>query len=440
MDRRRLLTLATAGIGVLAGCSTGTEGSATGTPRGTTTTATSTPSTARATDTESRGPAFDHFVERTGRHFTIDGETFYTNGANNQYIYDRRRNWMEELFADAESMGLTSMRIECAIGHEWVEPSLQTAPYEYSKAAFEALDLVIDLAGHHGIRVILVLTDYWSPGGIQAYVDWSDTADERHEFYTDDQCQEMFRAFIEYLLERENTHTGVEYRNDPTIMMWELMNEPQLRSTADGDVHDDDLERRERQLQTWIEETSSFLKSRDGNHLVSTGIEGFYNEQKPWMGGQQWYTKLAQDYIENHQPSTIDACSVHLYPDSFVHEDRCVPEENCVSTLEYHVEDGHEKLEKPVYLGEFGYPVDRLADDVDQQLETRNELLARWYDALEQFDADGALVWTLYPHQMDIGDGGDGTYFLVFAEDEGTNRVISRFSERMNEKSGGQPG
>lgn len=419
MRRRRFLELATVGSAALAGCARGIWSTPTASPTGT-----------------PKAPVFEHFVERSGRHFTVDTQPFYTNGANNQYLYDLPRPWVDELFADAASMGLTSLRIECAIGHDGVDPSLQVAPYEYSELAFQALDYVIDQAGRHGIRVILVLTDYWSPGGIQAYVDWSDSAEARSDFYTDDECRSMFRAFIDYLLQRENTRTGVQYRNDPTIMLWELMNEPQLRSNADGDPLESDLEERERTLQNWIESASSYLKSQDSNHLVSTGIEGYYNEQKPWMGGTEWYTKLAQDYIENHQPETIDACSVHLYPQSITHEDRCVPEENCVDTLEFHVVDGHEQLEKPVYLGEFGFPVDRLADDVDQQLQERNELLARWYDALARLEADGALLWTLYPHQKEVGDGGHGTYFIVFEEDEGTSEVVSEYSAAVNDRSG----
>jgi hypothetical protein len=38
------------------------------------------------------------------------------------------------------------------------------------------------------------------------------------------------------VLTRRNTITGIEYRNDPTIFAWELINEPRCMSDASGDT------------------------------------------------------------------------------------------------------------------------------------------------------------------------------------------------------------
>ena len=42
--------------------------------------------------------------------------------------------------------------------------------------------------------------------------------------------------FLQTVLTRRNTITGIEYRNDPTIFAWELINEPRCMSDASGDT------------------------------------------------------------------------------------------------------------------------------------------------------------------------------------------------------------
>ena len=48
---------------------------------------------------------------------------------------------------------------------------------------------------------------------------------------------------------------GRVYKNDPTVMAWDLMNEPRCTGCADS-------------VQTWIANMSAFIKSIDSNHMV----------------------------------------------------------------------------------------------------------------------------------------------------------------------------
>ncbi len=42
-------------------------------------------------------------------------------------------------------------------------------------------------------------------------------------FYTDYNCKQAYMNYVNMLLQRTNTYTGVQYKNDPTIFSFELM-------------------------------------------------------------------------------------------------------------------------------------------------------------------------------------------------------------------------
>jgi hypothetical protein len=61
-------------------------------------------------------------------------------------------------------------------------------------------------------------------------------------------------------------------RDDPTILAWELANEPRCNGDFSGS-----------KLQAWVEHTAEFLKSIDPNHMVTVGSEGFFGSSTPGM-------------------------------------------------------------------------------------------------------------------------------------------------------------
>ena len=88
---------------------------------------------------------------------------------------------------------------------------------------FRGLDYVLDEARKRGIRLILSFTDNWSSiGGVDQYVNWSSTARTHEDFFSDRQSRRMYINNVEKIISRVNTINGRTYRDDPTIMAWNL--------------------------------------------------------------------------------------------------------------------------------------------------------------------------------------------------------------------------
>lgn len=104
------------------------------------------------------------------------------------------------------------------------------------------MDLVVAEARRNGIRLLLSLAnnlqDY---GGKMQYVKWAleqgiSSSSSNDSFFFDPSIRGYFKIYIKTLLTRKNHLTGVEYRDDPTIFGWELMNEPRCISDPSGDT------------------------------------------------------------------------------------------------------------------------------------------------------------------------------------------------------------
>lgn len=129
-------------------------------------------------------------------------------------------------------------------------------------------------------------------------------------FYTDRQVKQDFKDYINMLVSRRNTVTGVTYRDDPTIFAWELANEPH---TTDGYEKSRNI-KPGTLVRDWVREIAAYVKSIDGNHMVSTGEEG-YRSFGPRIK-HDWLNNGLKgvDFAENIKDPNIDFATVHLYP------------------------------------------------------------------------------------------------------------------------------
>lgn len=363
-------------------------------------------------------PTFEHFVERSGTEFVVDGAPYYFSGANNYFIQERypaAEGTIDEIVPEAAELGLGVLRT-WAFGSG--EPDrYQPEPGEYNEAEFRRLDEVIAAAGRHGVRLILPLVNgYDNLGGMSQYVEWSPTAETHDDFYTDERCRSLYRDYVEYVLTRENTYTGVEYREDPTIAIWELANEPRLADHPERRWDESDYE----PMQSWFDEMARFVGDVDGNHLVSTGSEGNYGD------GTFGHEGGPGEYVGDHESEAIDAASFHLY-----HRYDADPER----WVETHVTDAHETLGKPAYLGEFGtIHVDR-----------RAEFFRTVYEALDASGGNGAAFWQLVGRDGETGalrtpepdrPVDASGYFVHYPESEDVIPEIREFAETQRAKAG----
>jgi len=351
---------------------------------------------------------FDHPVVRDGAGFAVDGEPAYFSGGNHPQVsrYDGgvSADALLSSWTDLVS-GLNVMRVP-AFG-EGEDNYLQPAPGLFNEQAFKLLDRVVYQFGRHGVRLVMPLANYWDwRGGIPQYLDWIG-ADEKAAFYTDDQAIEWFHGFIEELLERDNTITGVKYKDDPTIMLWELANEPRVGTADYADY------------KSWVRSTAEFIKSIDDTHLVSTGMEGFYGPDGP----------VGHDptrYVETHELDAIDACSYHLYPNAWG-----LSKDESVEWIENHTAKAHEEVGKPAYCGEFGWEVDRTDDTDDStEIQERNAMFERWYQAFVEHETDAAMVWDL---RADSEYEWTHTWngHAIYPRDESTVELLDEYTRQI---------
>ncbi|CAK9314764.1 unnamed protein product [Citrullus colocynthis] len=304
---------------------------------------------------ETKVPIVD-FVERNGTQFMLNGKPFYINGWNSYWFMDHaveeyRKPRIRAMLQAARKMGLTVCRTWAF--NDGGYNALQVSPGRFNERVFKALDHVIAESRQHGIRLLLSLVNNLQAyGGKTQYVKWAwqdgvGLSSSNDSFFYDPSIRIYFKNYIKTVLTRKNSLTGIEYRDDPTIFGWELINEPRCMTDASGDT-----------LQEWIEEMTAYIKSIDKKHLLTVGLEGFYGPNSPkksTVNPEEWASRLGSDFIRNSEIPYVDFASVHIYPDHWFHDQDFEDELKFVSKwMLSHIEDGDIEMKKPVMFTEFG--------------------------------------------------------------------------------------
>eukprot|EP00891_Asterochloris_glomerata_P006195 jgi/Astpho2/6195/Aster-03605 len=297
-------------------------------------------------------PANASFVTRTGSQLLLDGQPFTYVGANSYYLLTMAagvstRPLVTSVFQQMAATNTSVLRTWAFNDYtNFTGPSLQpelgtlnaysnqqrlqkwSPPANHKLARHfqfcqcrNGLDYVVSQAAVYNIKLILTLTNYFADyGGMQAYVQWINPGINStvQAFYQNPTIQAAYLDFVTAIVLRKNSITGVLYRDDPTILAWDIANEPSNPGDETGDI-----------LQAWIEMASAYVKHLDPNHLVYTATIGYFGATTPslvYLNGNQTefspYTTVpynslcnGNDWARNIATPTVDLAGMHYYVD-----------------------------------------------------------------------------------------------------------------------------
>ncbi|KAJ8772528.1 hypothetical protein K2173_027705 [Erythroxylum novogranatense] len=368
----------------------------------------------------------DGFISVKGVHLMLNGSPFYANGFNAYWLMyfaadPSQRNRVTSVFEEARAHGLTLARTWAF--NDGQDRALQSSPGTYNEQTFQGLDFVISEAKKYGIKLILSLVNnYENFGGKKQYVNWArnqgQSVSSDDDFFTNSVVKGYYKSHIKTVLTRRNSITGVTYKDDPTIMAWELMNEPRCTSDPSG-----------RTIQNWITEMASYLKSIDGNHLLEAGLEGFYGQSSSQKQQYNPNFQIGTDFIANNQIPGIDFATVHSYPDQWLTDSNDQSLETFLNNwIGNHIYDAQNTLQKPVLFAEFG------KSSKTANYNQRDQLFDTIYSAIYSSArgggaAAGGMFWQLFTEGMDSFRDG---YEVVFSENPSTANLVAAQSQKLN--------
>ncbi|KAL6993547.1 Mannan endo-1,4-beta-mannosidase 7 [Sarracenia purpurea var. burkii] len=370
----------------------------------------------------------DAFIRSRGSHFLLNGNLYYANGFNAYWLMyvasdPSQRYKISAAFSEASSHGLSLART-WAFSDGGFRP-LQYSPGSYNDQMFKGLDFVIAEARKYGIKLVLSLVNnYESFGGKKQYVNWASSRGQYlssdDDFFRNPVVKGYYKNHVKTVLNRHNTVTGILYKNDPTIMAWELMNEPRCTSDPSG-----------RTIQAWIMEMASYVKSIDRNHLLEAGLEGFYGQTTPQKKGLNPSLDIGTDFIANNLIPGIDFATVHSYPDQWLSSSNEQQQLSFLNNwLNTHIQDAQFMLRKPLLITEFGKSWKDPGFSAPQRDLLFNAVYSKIFSSAKRGGAAaGGLFWQLQTEGMDSFRDG---YEVVLSQSPSTATIIAQQCHRLH--------
>jgi mannan endo-1,4-beta-mannosidase len=345
------------------------------------------------------------FMRRDGMRLLLDDEPYRFVGANIWYAaylgadadYGDRGRLVREL-GRLHALGVSNVRILASAEEGPLKNSIKPgfrSKEQWNEPLLEGLDYCLAEVAKLGMKAVLYLSNFWEwSGGFGTYLwyatgqyldmadpahPWPEFPDHNAGFYRSPAAVAMFHDHVRKVVSRTNSVTGIAYRDDPTIMSWQLCNEPRAGETEQV------LEQTLPAYYDWINGSARLIRSLDPNHLVSLGHEGTIA------------TRDREDiYAEAH--SQIDYLTAHIWPLNW----GWVSGKNLTGTwaagsakvsayLKIH-ERIAAALGKPLVFEEFGFPRDGEGYSPDVGTSFRQRYYEAIYAAVESSIAQGGPV------------------------------------------------
>lgn len=263
------------------------------------------------------------FVKVENGKLVIDGQPYRFKGTNYWYACnlatsDSGKARLCRELDSLKSSGINNLRVQfCSEGNYCYTgnnlPSLQPELGKFNEEMFKAGDFFLSEIAKRDIKAVIILNNYWFwSGGMPWYVSkttgqnvpvpddkpgaWDKFMAFSDLFYETDTAQNAFKQTIKTVINRINSITGIAYKDDRSIMAWQLANEP--RNGKDS--------LKQAAMMKWVFDASAYIKSLDTNHLVSIGTEG---EAGHWFNFKHW--------ININTAPGVDYVTIHLWPQNW---------------------------------------------------------------------------------------------------------------------------
>lgn len=348
-------------------------------------------------------PAEHSFIKvNADGQFVRDGKPYYFVGTNFWYGAilgsegeggNRERLHKELDFL--KSIGINNLRVLVGADGEngiktRVEPSLQVAPGVYNDTILAGLDYFMNELRERDMTAVLYLNNSWEwSGGYSVYLQWSGHGDAVvpavdgwpaymeyvKQFPQSDSAKALFANHVNYIVSRTNRYNQIKYVDDPTIMSWQIGNEPRAFSDENKEP-----------FARWMADVAAQIKSLDPNHMVSSGSEG------------SWGCEMDMNLFEKiHADPNINYLNIHIWPYnwSWVKADslkELLPraKENTKKYIDDHMVIAR-KYGKPIVLEEFGFPRDGFSFSKEAPTTARDEYYRYVFDLIRQDRESGGL-------------------------------------------------
>lgn len=403
------------------------------------------------------------FIQIQDGQFYKNGQPYYFLGTNFWYGMNLGDSSQPQLQArlvreldHLNSLGIRNLRIMAASegpnDAPWrMLPALQEAPKIYNEQLLEGLDFLLAEMAKRDMVGVLCLNNMWPwSGGFAQYVSWTTGQPIPYpppaengkwlkymtysaQFFKNKAAQTAYLNHIEIIINRTNSISKQKYKEDPTIMAWQLANEPRAIISH-------------RAYRKWIEKTAAFIKKLDQNHLVSIGSEG------------NAFVPLSSKFIKEHKIKNIDYATMHIWIQNWGWYKPKKPEKSFPKALakvkkyvQNHIKMA-EKLKMPVVLEEFGIARDLENYAPDSHTQYRDRYYQEIFSLIHQAAKKkspiaGANFWAWAgegrPRQpKSIWKRGDDFigdppfeyqgWYSVYDKDASTLAIIKKYAELMS--------
>ncbi len=182
------------------------------------------------------------WIKLTKEGFVKGGKPFKFIGANavNIVFYDDWDLNIEKTIRTAKENNISVLRLYIDLG--WGKD--------------DDFDRIFDIASKNGMYIILTFTDCCCSSDYATIKKYF----EVHAPFcniTNEQSVRALKKLIKQIIERKNSINNRVYRDDPTILAWEIANELEYWRFTESEVR------------KWIDEIAGYIKSLDKNHPVT---------------------------------------------------------------------------------------------------------------------------------------------------------------------------